>query len=84
MLRFLQEREYAVKPWSEETREYGRGARVMCPNCGITAYLKRRIPHPTRGSTYELQTFVCQKCGSAETREVFTPGAAGLNERGDD
>jgi hypothetical protein len=43
--------------------------------CGAATKLSRRESHPERGATYELQTYVCTKCGAIVTRDVPTPGA---------
>jgi DNA-directed RNA polymerase subunit RPC12/RpoP len=56
-------------------RDHGVGKNFRCP-CGYTMLIKSRDAHPERGERYERQTFVCPKCGSVVTREVFTPDAA--------
>ena len=46
-----------------------------CAACGLSMRIKRREAHPERGPKFELQTYVCARCGQTEKRDAATPGA---------
>ena len=49
---------------------FGSTDQPPCEDCGQPTYLSRRAPHPTRGPTYEFQTFSCQSCGHSQSRDA--------------
>jgi hypothetical protein len=44
--------------------------RPPCEECGGKTRLARRMPHPTLGLHFELQTFECTVCAHMQTRAV--------------
>ncbi len=41
---------------------FGATDTPICPVCRNIMRLSRRMPHPTRGYDFELQTFTCRIC----------------------
>jgi hypothetical protein len=58
--------------------KHGARMEVSCEACAGATTLTRRESHPTRGPSYELQTYTCRrlKCGHINQVVVKTPGAA--------
>ena len=49
---------------------FGATDNPVCPECKSRMYLKRRMPHPTHGYDFELQTFTCRVCRHEVEREA--------------
>jgi hypothetical protein len=41
-----------------------------CSACGVWMVIVRRELHPTRGSSYELVTYECPRCGNTQSRDI--------------
>jgi len=54
---------------------HGIRRQYKCVVCGSQMRLKSRVSHPTRGASYELQTYRCPGCGNTLEVAEPTPGA---------
>jgi C4-type Zn-finger protein len=49
---------------------FGAQDKIECPKCEGVMSVIRRMPHPTHGALYELQTVECAICSFSEERTV--------------
>jgi predicted RNA-binding Zn-ribbon protein involved in translation (DUF1610 family) len=57
---------------------FGSGDTPACPQCGAPTKIFGRETHPDLGTTYELQSFECGKCGHILTRSADKDGQPAL------
>ena len=53
---------------------FGADDKLECPKCRSTMTVCRRKPDLEHGNKYELQTFICVRCGYVQTRIADNDG----------
>jgi hypothetical protein len=53
---------------------FGSNDSLACTKCGAAMYLIRRGPHPTLGTGWEIQIFICSQCHHEIERSADTDG----------